>query len=132
MQRAPLQIINDNNCIRIAELTTNQVVNLDIDIDALSIEELEALNHRIVERIKFLDDVEAHYDMMTFNIGVNVTFDSTRHGRQFGTRVKFNRKTVSVLTADGQQWKVPPHHLTEVKDATPKRRVVQTNDGDGV
>lgn len=106
-------------------------MSLDIDIDTLSIEELEVLNHRIVERIKFLDGVQAHYDMMAFNIGAKVTFDSARHGRQFGTLVKFNRKTVTVLTEAGQQWKVPPQLLTEVKDATPKQRVVQTNDVDG-
>jgi len=99
-----------------------------IDIDALSLDELEALNHRIVERLKFFDTVQAHRNMMAFNIGAKVSFDSTRHGRLFGTLVKFNRKTVTVLTEAGQQWKVSPHLLTEIKDATPKQRVVHTTD----
>ncbi len=102
-------------------------MSLDIDIDALSIDELEALNHRIVERIKFLDGVQAHYDMMAFNVGAKVTFDSARHGRQFGTIAKFNRKTVTVLTESGQQWKVPPHLLREIKDATPEQHFVRVS-----
>lgn len=102
-------------------------MSVDIDIDALSIEELEALNHRIVERLKFLDSVQAHRNMMAFNIGAKVSFDSTRHGRLFGTLVKFNRKTVPVLTEAGQQWKVSPHLLTEIKDATPKQRTIYAN-----
>jgi hypothetical protein len=101
---------------------------MSIDIDALSVEELEALNHRIVERLKFLDSVQAHRNMMAFNIGAKVSFESTRHGRLFGTLVKFNRKTVTVLTEAGQQWKVSPHLLTEIKDATPKQRFVHTSD----
>jgi hypothetical protein len=106
-------------------------MSIDIDIDVLSVDELEALNHRIVERLKFLDGVQAHYNMMAFNIGAKVTFDSTQHGRQFGTIAKFNRKTVTVLTEAGQQWKVSPHLLTEVKDATPKQRFVHASDVKG-
>ena len=70
---------------------------MSIDIDHLTIEELERLNHRIVERLKFLDTMQAHRDMMAFNLGTQVRFDSRQHGRVFGTIIKFNRKTVSVL-----------------------------------
>lgn len=93
----------------------------DIDIDHLTIDELEALNHRIVERLKFLDAVQAHRDMMALNIGAKVSFDSPRHGRQMGTVVKFNRKTVTVISDDGRRrWNVPPQMLSRVKDVNPQ------------
>lgn len=89
------------------------------DIDRLTIAELEALNHRIVERLKFLDAVQAHREMMALNIGAKVSFESRRDGRQFGTVIKFNRKTVSLVTDDGRRWNVAPQLLSPVKDISP-------------
>ncbi len=91
---------------------------MPIDIDHLSAEELVALNHRIVERLKFLDHLKAHQDMMAFNIGNRVSFDAPQHGRQMGILVKFNRKTVTVVTDDGRRWNVSPDLLTPVKDVS--------------
>ena len=68
---------------------------MPLDIDGLSHEELVQLNHRVVERLKMLWATQAHVDMMTFNLGAGVSFDS-QHGRQFGIVVKYNRKTVTV------------------------------------
>ena len=48
-------------------------------------------------------------------VGARVGFDS-QHGRQFGTLVKYNRKTVTVLADDGRQWRVSPNLLSPVKD----------------
>jgi hypothetical protein len=92
---------------------------MTIDIDHLTIEQLEALNHRVIERMKFLDTVHAHKAMMAFNIGAKVSFDSPKDGRQLGTLVKFNRKTVTVITDKGQRWNIPPFLLAAVKDAKP-------------
>lgn len=86
-----------------------------IDIDGLSYEELLQLNHRIVERLKMLEAMQAHVDMMDFNLGARVSFDS-QYGRQFGTVVKYNRKTVTVLGDNGHQWRVSPGLLSPVKD----------------
>ncbi|MCZ7597181.1 MAG: hypothetical protein M5U09_04665 [Gammaproteobacteria bacterium] len=99
---------------------------MPIDIDHLSVEELVALNHRIVERLKFLDHLRAHRDMMAFNIGNRVSFDARQHGRQVGTLVKFNRKTVTVITDDGRHWNVSPNLLAPVKDVTAERPPGQT------
>ena len=88
---------------------------MSIDIDGLSLEELVQLNHRVVERIKMLQAMQAHVDMMAFNLGARVSFD-TQDGRQLGTLVKYNRKTVTVLTDDGRQWRVSPGLLSSVKD----------------
>ena len=88
---------------------------MPIDIDGLSYEELLQLNHRVIERLKMLEAMQAHVDMMAFNLGQRVSFDS-QHGRQFGTVVKYNRKTVAVLDDDGRQWRVSPHLLSPAKD----------------
>ena len=101
---------------------------MTIDIDNLTVEELEDLNHRIVERLKLLDTLKAHQNMMAFNLGEQVTFESSRHGRQFGTLIKFNQKTVVVLTEDKRQWRVPPHILSPVKDVKPEQRFVYANE----
>jgi len=96
---------------------------MTIDIDQLTEEELVALNHRIVERLKFLDTMQAHRDMMAFNIGSRVSFDS-RQGRQLGTLIKFNRKTVTVVTDDSRRWRISPHLLSKVKDAKPVQKFI--------
>ena len=84
---------------------------MPIDIDDLSEEELLDLNHRIVERLKFLDQARAHFAMMEFRVGERVEF-TTREGRvQTGMIAKFNRKTVSVLTDGDRKWKVSPELL---------------------
>jgi hypothetical protein len=88
---------------------------MPIDIDGLSLEELVQLNHRVIERIKMLQAMQAHVDMMAFNLGARVSFD-TQDGRQLGTLVKYNRKTVTVLGDDGRQWRVSPGLLSPVKD----------------
>jgi hypothetical protein len=89
---------------------------MPIDIDGLSFEELLALNRRVVARLKMLESMQAHVEMMRFNLGQRVSF-AHQGGRVLGTLVKYNRKTVTVLTDDGQRWNIPPHLLSPVKDA---------------
>ena len=43
-------------------------------------------------------------------------------GRLLGTLVKHNRKTVRVVTDNGQRWNISPHLLTPVKDAAEPQR----------
>jgi len=100
---------------------------MSIDIDPLTEDELVALNHRIIERLKYLDTLQAHRDMMAFNIGSRVSFDSKR-GRQLGTLTKFNQKTVTVVTDDGRRWRIPPHLLSKVKDARPEQKFIYYNE----
>ncbi len=92
-----------------------------INIDGLSIDELIALNHRVIERIKFMEKAQAHVDMMAFNLGAKVSFEAA-DGRRFGRLAKYNRKTVTVITDEGQQWRIPPHLLSPVKDITPEKQ----------
>ena len=100
---------------------------MSVDIDKMTRDELVTLNHRIVERLKFLDSLQAHKDMMAFNIGARVSFDSG-DGRLLGTLLKFNRKTVTVVTDNGQKWNISPHLLSPVKDAKPTQSFVYANE----
>ena len=56
----------------------------DIDINGLSIEELVALNERVVERIKNLERLQVYEAMQRFNIGARVRFHPGHHGPQPG------------------------------------------------
>ena len=101
---------------------------MPIDIDGLSLAELMQLNHRVVERIKMLQAMQAHVDMMAFNLGSKVSFD-TDEGRVIGTLVKYNRKTVNVLSDDGRHYRVTPGLLSPVKDVDVTARTGQSTKG---
>ena len=88
---------------------------MKIDIDKLSEKELIELNHRIVERLKFLESVRRHEEMMEFNIGDKVSFSPSGREKQFGVLVKYNKKTVTVITEQGDRWNVSPFLLSKVK-----------------
>ena len=88
---------------------------MKIDLESINYDELVALNHKIVERLKFLDAVNAHKEMMQFAPGDQVSFEPPGRGKQFGTLVKYNKKTVTVITENGQKWNVSPHLLRKVK-----------------
>lgn len=47
---------------------------MKINIDQCTEEELIDLNHRIVERLRFLNQMRAHAQMLEFKIGERVTF----------------------------------------------------------
>lgn len=89
---------------------------MKIDIDSLSYDELFELNHKIVERLKFLDSMHTHKEMMQFSPGDQVCFEAPGRSKQFGTLVKYNKKTVTVITESGQKWNVSPHLLSKIKD----------------
>ena len=89
---------------------------MPIDIDGLSFDALLELNQRIVARLKMLESMQAHIEMMAFGIGQRVSFEY-QGGRQMATLVKYNRKTVTVVTDNGQRWNISPHLLSPVKDA---------------
>ena len=103
---------------------SKKMINLLRDIHDLSIEELMELNHHVVDQIKFLETVRTHEQMMTFEPGSRVSFES-KYGRQTGTLIKFNKKTVTVITDNQHRWNVSPHLLRkEVKDSSEKPALV--------
>jgi len=102
---------------------------MKIDIDKLTEEELIDLNHQVVERLKFLESYHTHKEMMEFSPGDRVSFEPPGKKKKIGTLVKFNKKTVTVITDTGQKWNVAPHLLTKVKKV---KKVRAEDDGGNV
>lgn len=86
-----------------------------IDIDKLNEAQLIDLNHRVVARLKFLREMRAHAHMLDFSIGQKVSFQPDGHPVLNGIISKYNRKTVTVITDNGQQWNVSPHYLRQAE-----------------
>ena len=97
---------------------------MSIDLDKMTVEEWVALNQRIVERLKFLESVQAYQEMMAFNRGARVSFEAPGEGRPLAPLVQFNRKTVTVMTERGQRWNISPHLLSLVQEAAPRPSLV--------
>ena len=81
---------------------------MKIDIDKLTESEPIDLNNRVVARLKFLHQMQTHARMLDFSIGETVSFQPDGHPVLTGIISKYNRKTVTVITTDGQQWNVSP------------------------
>jgi len=83
-----------------------------IDIDKLTEAELIDLNNRVVERLRFLNQMRAHGKMLQFKIGDRVSFQPDGHpdGHPIvvGMLTRYNRRTVTVITDSGQRWNVAP------------------------
>ena len=90
---------------------------MPIDIDALSEPELVDLNHRIVERLRFLHQIHAHQAMLKFSIGDRVTFEDGQGRKVEGTLTRYNRKSVTVIGADGRHWNIAPGFLRKADQA---------------
>ena len=95
---------------------------MKIDIDQLTEAELIDLNHRIVARLRFLQQMRAHVEMMEFKIGDRVTFQSPGQGPVEGMLTRYNKKTVTVVTDEGRQWNVSPTFLSKAVSPEGKNR----------
>ena len=84
-----------------------------IDIDGLTEAELIDLNRRIVERLRLMQQVRAHKQMLEFRIGDRVAFRADGRDAVEGMLTRYNRKSVTVITDDGHQWNVAPGLLTK-------------------
>ena len=82
-----------------------------IDIDELTEAELVDLNHRIVERLRFLSQMRAHSKMLEFRIGDRVSFYPEGLPPVTGMLTRYNKKSVTVITDDGHRWNVSPEFL---------------------
>jgi hypothetical protein len=88
-----------------------------IDIDKLTEAELIDLNNRIVARLRFLSQMRAHAHMLDFSIGERVSFQPEGHPLLTGVITKYNRKSVTVITENGQHWNVSPLFLRKAESA---------------
>jgi|SRR5437868_6153893 len=99
-----------------------------IDIDGLTEAELIDLNQRIVERLKFLNHMRAHAQMLEFSIGDRVSFQPEGRPVQVGMLTRYNKKTVTVITEGGEHWNVAPGLLRRVNNSqtdNPSGNVIQ-------
>src|SRR2546425_6355002 len=85
-----------------------------IDIDGLTEAELIDLNHRVVERLKFLNHMRAHAQMLEFRIGDRVSFQPEGRPLLVGMLTRYNKKSVTVITESGEHWNVAPGLLQRV------------------
>lgn len=88
-----------------------------IPIDHLTEAELVDLNRRVVTRLNFLHEMRLHARMLDFSVGEKVSFQPDGHPVLFATIIKYNRKTVTLITEGGQQWNVAPTFLRKLTDA---------------
>jgi hypothetical protein len=101
---------------------------MNIDIDKLTEAELVDLNNRIVERLRFLHQARAHARMLKFRIGQRVTFRPEGRAPITGIVARYNKKSVTVIAADGLRWNVSPGLLEPEPEERPRHasaRVIQ-------
>ena len=90
---------------------------MKIDIDRLTEAELIDLNNRIVERLRFLHQMRSHAEMLEFAIGDRVEFQPEGHPLVAGMLIRYNKRTVTVITDTGQRWNVAPRFLRRASAA---------------
>ena len=91
-----------------------------MNIDHLSLEELLKLNSRIIERVRYLNQLKTRAHLDRFEVGDRVSFQSD--GRRIeGVVLRVNRKTVSIKTPDSQGT-IHPRLLTKLRSALPPPR----------
>ena len=88
---------------------------MNINIDNMTEDQLLALNRRVIARLKLIQQHNTLNSMIKFEVGQRVSFDPDGRMRT-GILIKFNPKTVVVLTDDGQRWKVSPQLIRHLID----------------
>ena len=99
---------------------------MKIDIDDLTEAELIDLNNRIVQRLRFLNQMRAHARMLEFRIGDRVSFHPDGYPVLYGMLTRYNKKTVTVITDSGQHWNVAPSRLRKADESERGEAPTQT------
>jgi biotin-(acetyl-CoA carboxylase) ligase len=84
---------------------------MTINIDHLTESELIHLNEKIVQRLRMIRQMRAHVQMLDFKIGERVWFQTEQEEIVRGMLVRYNKKSVTVVTDDGHRWTVSPGFL---------------------
>ena len=91
-------------------------MNRTVDRSDYTEEELIALNHRIVERLRSLHQQRRYKEMARFNLGDTVSFTVAPGRIVVGKIIRANTKTITVLSSSGEQWRVSPGLLAPTTD----------------
>ena len=86
-------------------------------IKTLSDTELHYINRLIIERVKLISQARSTSAMGQFNIGEEVFFIDHLGREIIGRITRLNKKTISLQTREGENWKVSPGLLkATIKD----------------
>ncbi len=92
-----------------------------------------SLDQRVVARLKMLESMQAHLEMMHFTPGQRVSF-AHQGGRLLGTVVKCNRKTVTVwlptMARAGMSHPIYSRQRGTLDPSRPNSRPLIKNDSD--
>jgi len=88
--------------------STSQLPKILSVLELLTEEELVQLNHMIVARIRMMQQLRAHSAMTNFRVGQRVKFTTSDGKLIRGVLTRYNRKSVTLVTHEGLQWRVAP------------------------
>ena len=91
-------------------------------LDRLTEEELHQLNHVVVQRLRLIQQIRAHGQMINLRIGQAVRFTSSDGQVVRGVITRHNRKSVTLVTHEGVQWRVSPSLLQVDEPSAGNRR----------
>jgi hypothetical protein len=77
-------------------------------LELLTEEELYQLNQIVIRRLRLMQQIRAHGQMMNLRLGQRVQFNSNAGALIRGTIARHNRKSVTVVTDSGEKWTVAP------------------------
>ena len=75
-----------------------------------------ALDKRVVERLRFLNQARAHSQVPEFSVGDRVLFQPEGREPLPGVLTRYNKRTVTVITEPGPRRTVSPGALFKVGD----------------
>ena len=88
------------------------------DLDPREVLELRRLRERLSHGVLHLEVCHGVLAITRFKIGDRVAFQPSGRGEVTGMLTRYNRKTVTVITDDGQQWNVSPRFIRKVARET--------------
>lgn len=80
-------------------------------IDLMNLDELIRLNTYIVKRIRFFQELDTMEEVQNFELLERVYFIDNEGNRIEGTIIRLNRKSVTIRTDTGSEWRVSPQFL---------------------
>ena len=89
---------------------------MKVEIDKLTEAGLIDLDHRIVQRLRFLQQVRSHVAMLEFRLGERVEFQPDGQALQTGVITRYNKATVTIINDTGQRWNVAPQLLRRASE----------------
>ena len=80
-------------------------------INLMDLDELIKLNKYVVKRIRLISDTRVMEKVQDFELLENVYFFDEGGNRVDGTIIRLNKKTVTIKTESGMEWRVSPNFL---------------------